>query len=120
MSREGQMAQNEWAVKKAVMHAQAKSEKESKEKDDDDNASQASQRSNQSETNGEWMNLNIKKESLNNGKQWASSTKENIIQLNNGSTLSLFGNPNMVTHIGESKTTLQLTLFAKLHIVEAV
>jgi hypothetical protein len=30
----------EWAIKKAMRHAQAKLEKESKEKDDDDNASQ--------------------------------------------------------------------------------
>jgi hypothetical protein len=28
--------------------------------------------------------------------------------LDNGSTLSLFGNPNMVTNIRESKTTLEL------------
>jgi hypothetical protein len=34
-------SKNEWAVKKAMMHAQAKLEKESKEKDDNDNTSQA-------------------------------------------------------------------------------
>jgi hypothetical protein len=53
--------------------------------------------------------LIIKKESLhNNGKHKASSTKVNIILLDNGFTLSLFGNPDMVTNIRESKTTLEL------------
>jgi hypothetical protein len=96
-------------VKKAMMHAQAKLEKKSEENDDDDNASQASQRSNKSNKQREWNNLIIKKESLhNNGKQWASNTKEDSILLDNGSMLSLLGNPKMVTNIRESKTTLEL------------
>jgi hypothetical protein len=41
-------SKDEWAVKKAIMHAQAELEKESKEKDDDNNASQALRRSNKS------------------------------------------------------------------------
>jgi hypothetical protein len=60
---------DEWAVKKAMMHAQAESEKESKEKDDNDNASQALRRSNKSDKQREWNNLIIKKESLRNN-QW--------------------------------------------------
>jgi hypothetical protein len=53
--------------------------------------------SSKSKTKREWMNLIIKKESLHkNGKQWASSTKGNSILLDNGSTLSLFGNLDMV------------------------
>jgi hypothetical protein len=87
-------SKDEWAVKKEMMHAQAELEKESREKNDDDNASQASQRSNKSDKQREWNSLILKKESLhNNGKQWASSTKEDIILLDNGSTLSLFDNP---------------------------
>jgi hypothetical protein len=63
-------SKDEWAVKKAMMNAQAESEKESNEKDDDDNASQASRKSNKSDKQREWNNLIIKKESLhNNGKQ---------------------------------------------------
>jgi hypothetical protein len=57
---------DEWAVKKAMMHAQAKSEKESKEKDYKDNASQTVRRSNKSNKQREWNNLIVKKESLHN------------------------------------------------------
>jgi hypothetical protein len=63
-------SKDEWAVKKAMMHAQAESEKETKEKGDDDNASQTSWRSNKNNKQREWNNLIVKKESLhNNGKQ---------------------------------------------------
>jgi hypothetical protein len=101
------LSKDKWAVKKAMMHAQA--EKESKEKDDDNNASQALRRSNKSNKQREWNNLIVKKESLHNkGKQWASNTKEDSILLENGSTLSLFGKPKMVINSRESKTTLEL------------
>jgi hypothetical protein len=63
-------SKDKWAVKKAMMHAQAESEKETEEKDGNDNASQASRRSNKSDKQREWNNLILKKESLhNNGKQ---------------------------------------------------
>jgi hypothetical protein len=42
MSGEEKRSKDEWAVKKAMMHAQAESEKETEEKDDNDNASQVS------------------------------------------------------------------------------
>jgi hypothetical protein len=106
-------SKDEWAVKKAMMHAQAKLEKESEEKEDDNNASQALRRSNKSNKQREWNNLIIKKEGLhNNSKQWASNTKEDSILLDNGSMLSLFHNPKMWTNIRESKTTLELATIA--------
>jgi hypothetical protein len=96
-------------VKKAMMHAQAESEKETNDKEDDDNVSQASRKSNKSETISKWNGLIVRKESLHkNGKQWATGTKGNSILLDNGSMLSLFGNPNMVKNIREWKTTLEL------------
>jgi hypothetical protein len=92
-----------------MMHAQSESEKESKDKDEDDNASQSSCKSNKSNTKIGWSSLIMRKDSLHNyRKQWASGTKGNSILLDNGSTLSLFGNPNMVTNTRESKTTLEL------------
>jgi hypothetical protein len=105
----GKRPKDQWAVKKAMMHAQTESEKESEDKDDDDNASQTSRKSNKSDTKVGWNGLIVRKESLhNNGKQWASGTKGNSILLDNGLTLSLFSNPDMVTNIRESKTTLEL------------
>jgi hypothetical protein len=63
-------SKDEWAVKTAMMHAQAESDKESEEKDDNDNASQASRRSNKNDKQREWNYVIIKKESLhNNGKE---------------------------------------------------
>jgi hypothetical protein len=106
----GKRPKDQWAVKKAMMHAQAKLEKESDDKEDDDNASQeASRKLNKSKSKIGWNSLIVRKESLHNyGKQWATGTKGNSILLDNGSTLSLFGNPNMVKNIRESKTMLEL------------
>jgi hypothetical protein len=84
-------------VKKAMMHAQSKSEKESEDKEEDDNASQTLRKLNKSDSKVGWNKLIVKNESLhNNGKQWASGTKGNSIFLDNGSMSSLFGNPDMV------------------------
>jgi hypothetical protein len=108
-AEKGKRPKDQWAVKKAMMHAQAESEKESDDKEDDNNVSQALRKSNKSDTISKWNGLNFRKENLhNNGKQWATGTKGNSILLDNGSTLSLFGNPNMVKNIRESKATLEL------------
>jgi hypothetical protein len=105
----GKRPKDQWAVKKAMIHVQSESEKESEDKEKDNNVSQTLQKSNKSNTKIGWKSLLVKKESLhNNGKQWASGTKGNSILLDNGLTLSLFGNPDMVKNIRESKTTLEL------------
>jgi hypothetical protein len=44
----GRRPKDQWAVKKAMMHAQTELDKESKDKDSDDNASQTSHKSNKS------------------------------------------------------------------------
>jgi hypothetical protein len=107
--KKGKKPKDQWAVKKAMMHAQSKSEKESEDKDEDVNASQSSRKSNKSNTKIGWNSLIVRKDSLHNyRKHWATGTKGNSILLDIGSTLSLFGNPNMVTNIRESKTTLEL------------
>jgi hypothetical protein len=46
----GKRPKDQWAVKKAMMHAQAESEKESEDKDDDEKASQTSRKLNKSDT----------------------------------------------------------------------
>jgi hypothetical protein len=51
-------SKEEWAVKKAMMHAQANLEKESKEKEDDDDVSQSSQRVKQEEQDQRGMLAN--------------------------------------------------------------
>jgi hypothetical protein len=107
--KKGKKPKDQWAVKKAMMHAPSELEKESEDKDKDDNASQSSRKSTKSNTKIGWSSLIKKKDSLHNyGKQWASGTKGNSIFLDNGLMLSLFGNPNMVTNIRGSKTTLEL------------
>jgi hypothetical protein len=74
---------------------------------------QAKHRDSQTKATPKWNSLIVRKESLhNNGKQWATWAKGIRILLDNGSTLSLllslFGNPNIVKNIRESKTTLEL------------
>jgi hypothetical protein len=65
----GKKSKDQWAVKKAMMHAQSESEKETEDKDEDNNASQ---KSHKRDTKVGWSNLIMKKESLHNyGKQWA-------------------------------------------------
>ena len=97
----------DWAIKKAMLYVQSESEKETDEQDDDD-SSQASTRSSKN-TSKNWAHLSIRKESLlNKGESWATGMKKNSIILDNGSTLSLFANPDMVENIRKSNTTLEL------------
>jgi hypothetical protein len=74
----GKRPKDQWAVKKAMMHAQSESEKESEDKNEDDDTSQSLRKSNKSDTKIGLNNLITRKDSLHNyGKQWASGTKRN-------------------------------------------
>jgi hypothetical protein len=53
---------DQWAVKKAMMHAQSELEKESEDKIEDDDASQSSRKSNKSDTKIGWSNLIMRKQ----------------------------------------------------------
>ena len=99
----------DWAMKKAILHMQKESENENDENHDgDDDASQVSTKSNKS-TSRNWQHLHIHKASLHNREEErASGIKKRSILLDNGSTLSLFGNPDMVENIRESNVTLEL------------
>jgi hypothetical protein len=76
----GKKPKDQWAVKKAMMHAQSEMEKESKNKEEVDDASQSLRKSNKSDTKIGWSSLIMRKDSFHNyGKQWASGTKGNSI-----------------------------------------
>jgi hypothetical protein len=62
-------------------------------------------------TSRNWQPLHVHKASLHNS-EWASGAKKRSILLDNGFTLSLFGNPDMVENIRASNVTLELATYA--------
>jgi recombination DNA repair RAD52 pathway protein len=62
----GKKPKDQWAVKKAMMHAQSETKKESENKEEDDDASQSSHKSNKSDTKIGWSSLIMRKDSLHN------------------------------------------------------
>jgi hypothetical protein len=62
----GKKPKDQWAVKKAMMHAQSETEKESENKEEDDDASQSLRKSKKSDTKIGWSSLIMRKDSLHN------------------------------------------------------
>ena len=85
----------DWAICKAEQHMQAEQKK------DDDEALQSDKSSKKTGWSGMQMCLMGKKKDI------SSKMKDDII-LNNGSTLSIFANPELVEGIQKSKSTLEM------------
>ena len=93
--KKDEIPRNEWAIRKAELHMQVeqgKQDEDSSPKTDDDKRT-------------EWSGLQI---NLMNKKRKATEHMKDWIILDNGSTMSLFANPDLVEKIRESKNTLEL------------
>jgi hypothetical protein len=94
---------------KAKLHMQAEQQDEQEDnKSTIDNASARSNRSSRISWSGLLIPTSIEKESLYNDDQEMGSRLRNWITLDNGSTLSLFSNPDIVEDIQTSTKTLVL------------
>jgi hypothetical protein len=103
-SEKNKIPKEDWAIRKAELHMQAEGDHE--EQDDESSiADNESAKSTRSSRVG-WSGLLIEKQSLYNDE--AQSRLKNCITLDNGSTLSLFSNPDLVENIRITKTTLAL------------
>ena len=89
----------DWAIRKAKQHMQASKVDDHEEgKADDDNKSVT----NNSQSKAAWSGLLIEKESL-HSNTISKDRLKNCITLDNGSTLSLFSNPELVEDIQTSR-----------------
>ena len=85
----------DWAIRKAALHMQAEQTK------DDEEASQ----SDKSSKKTRWSSMQV---CLMDKKKDISSKMKDDIILDNGSTLSIFANPELVEGIRKSKSTLEM------------
>ena len=85
----------DWAIRKAALHMQAKKTK------DDEEASQSDKSPKKTGWSGMQVCLMDKKKDI------SSKMKDDII-LDNGSTLSIFANPELVEGIRKSTSTLEM------------
>ena len=85
----------DWALRKAALHMQAEKTK------DDEEASQSDKSPKKTRWSGMQVCLMDKKKDI------SSKMKDDII-LDNGSTLSIFANPELVDGIRKSKSTLEM------------
>ena len=89
------ITREDWAICTAEQHMQAEQKK------DDNDASQSDKSSKKTRWSGMQVCL------MNKKKDISSKMKDDII-LNNGSTLSIFANPELVEGIRKSKSTLEM------------
>ena len=89
----------DWAIRKAALHMQAK------KTNDDEEASQSDKSPKKAGWSGMQVCLMDKK------KDMSSKMKDDII-LDNGSTLSIFANSELVEGIRKSKSTLEMETIA--------
>ena len=94
---------SKWAIRKAELHMQAKKEDEA-EKDNESSAE--STKSNKASWSS--LQVNLLDATLVDKKEEASQWIKDSIILDNGSTLSLFSNPELVERIQESKNILEM------------
>ena len=100
MSREHyKIPREDWAIRKAALHMQAEKTK------DDEEASQSDKSPKKTGWSGIQVCLMDKKKDI------SSKMKDDII-LDNGSTLSIFANPELVEGICKSKSTLEMAMNA--------
>jgi hypothetical protein len=92
----------EWAVKKGTVHTQ---EKKGSNENSDENSSESTENK-KSKVHWSAVQINLMNEHEEQ-EQVGRKLKDTII-LDNGSTLSIFGNPDMVKDIRKSNTTLHL------------
>ena len=99
----------DWYVTKATLHMQAENE-EKEEKDDDTVASSRSNKTpKQSGWTGSVSTLQVTQgRSMFHDGQIDNTIMKNNILLDSGSTLSIFGNPDLVQDIKTSKTMLEM------------
>jgi hypothetical protein len=86
---------------------QAEGENASQQQDDTSTVDKESVRSNRFPSRVGWSGLMLEQQSLYNNE--AQDRLKNCITLDNGSTLSLFSNPELVQDIQTTETTLSLT-----------
>mgnify|MGYP002176679840 FL=1 len=95
---------DDWAIKKAELHMQA----EHNENDQEDDRSTCSDVASASSKRVAWSGLLVVGESLYNEDREMGTRLKNWITLDNGSTLSLFSNPQLVEDIRTTDKTLVL------------
>ena len=105
----------DWAVKKGLQYLQSEDEKGDKEKEEKSDSSptptKSSLKSPSATKRVGWsalqMNLLHEKPKPSDENNNFNQLKDKII-LDNGSTMSIFGNPDLVTNIRDANTTLQM------------
>ena len=99
----------DWYVTKATLHMQAEGTEKEEKDDETVSSSKSNKSSKQSRWTGSVSTLQVTKgRSMFHDGQIDNSIMKNNILLDSGSTLSIFGNPDLVQGIKTSKTMLEM------------